>query len=1827
MSHTQAQQMVQEAVTQLHTACGQLLARHRDAGTDDGLMNRLTMAGRVTSESMNQLLTASKQASLLTEDFSDLAQQAEVLAQHCSVLMSQKADSAAIQAAYSGVAGAAGRMKSQAVVLASRSDDELKNKLVRAARGLADQTTNLYHAVKETSANPRNFQAQTALAREAGLLQGVAEEMASTCSREAAMFTLRHNAKMSAAMSLALASKARLAPTRDEQTRQNLLQSAQRVSQMSSQLIGSIGSSSNDPLSSATQATLVGQGKELASAGSALIAVSKRSGGNVSDIVKRNDLLKCAEELQGSLKDLLGASEACEDFAGGKEAKLAMQGLDALVADMDAAEMAAGTGAQIMSMHPGMQVAQLASLMEQCYHNFQNAKLQLEEGAFTNPEGVGLASLKYQKSLSGFVDVAKSMAAMERDKKIQREIVKEAKALVHDSMTHVNCAKRVSVSPGDAGLIQAMRGQGAKVTQDLNSVLDISRGLDLNVLDDAIRQIASAAQKTKQDFEPTKDFASYRGDILEQIDAAVSAIENVANAGESNLRALPQTLPVIIHALEELITAVRGCASTVKDPEQRPDLLRSGVQMATGGVLVLQAVKMIAGGGGSGQLENARDRVNAAAESLTNAANPGKVALEEAVERVRNALSMLSVGGHADSFSKTPLQDVSEGARSLGASTSILLTDVLADPTQFAKVAQDIAKAMEEVVNGSRIAADPSATEYSFAAKRMLAECDTLLNEKDFTKIVGASRTIGLKATEVTTLLKADTSDVGKQLKPVAKHLAASSLDVYRQVQAVARRTPGAAEALAASVGRLQQILQEFHSRSTTGKVSNPALTKKLLDNTQGVAASTEDLLVKSLHVSTNPKDAIATNDLYRTANGVSKGIQELMSSVSEMAPGAQETAQATQKIQGSIQKLQVLSLNAIGGRMARSNANKGTCQEKVILDAKNLTTEVQKLVKNTMENQDQIGPSAAVVAETLGSLVQSTEALASTGTTAQQQASTVDMSKGAADSVLQLILAVRNAAGNPYDEEALNNMSGASQTVRNAVSEIVMGLQGDFVAQQECEQSIELARACQSAIKKGPAARVPYHVIRKDINTGAIDLLTALNNLTQLASTNPDQLGMGSKEVADLIGPLVRNVTKAASTTTEAGAGDEIIRSAGEAVALIISTMEASKALAGDRQNPALQGKVSQEMNKTAQVVVALQESVKKADMSEKRLEEALQKIRATAASLESAGLMSSAGQFEMDLDPSKTLADHHTDLMGNTKTLRGACSEVFLGASGSLDALAQSALKMANMMDGLGNVSKCNAAMVSDSFSQQAVLHGAKAITIACQQLLLAAKDTNSRPNDPKAEKILTISNKAADEAIAQLVDVANKSSADIVENIKKIDAAKGKITNGYTDFSKPTYTGNNKANPPDIVLHCRSVAKMSAQVVASISSNSDMTIEAVENIATYIINLFADSRGCTRLTSDAKVGQALQLSVRDVAQVSLALLDTVKQFRSDKPETHNQVSQMSNRLADTIMTVVDATRKLPGAEGLELEENDLESVALKELDSVSKKIAQATQRLLDMQKPREGVDLASHEIHVALLQAAHAVGQAATILIQSATAAQKELIQLGRANKAPSPYKKDPAWAQGLISAAHEVAGTVEDLVVCSNKSVEGGGEEGVVAAVRMVGGATARLVNASRVKVDPNSQSQKRLETAAKGVVSFSLIYFFLFFSFLSFAFLFIYLDVLFSSSFPLKTDQMHQGVGRRCQIGYRSQGGRKEGTGLQGSRCEEGLGIASPNRDCQVGNGIGECSSSYVQDQERAIQKITFNLILINQFCTKRREKREMVITFDFIYVKEEKEWF
>ena len=114
--------------------------------------------------------------------------------------------------------------------------------------------------------------------------------------------------------------------------------------------------------------------------------------------------------------------------------------------------------------------------------------------------------------------------------------------------------------------------------------------------------------------------------------------------------------------------------------------------------------------------------------------------------------------------------------------------------------------------------------------------------------------------------------------------------------------------------------------------------------------------------------------------------------------------------------------------------------------------------------------------------------------------------------------------------------------------------------------------------------------------------------------------------------------------------------------------------------------------------------------------------------------------------------------------------------------------------------------------------------------------------------------------------------------------------------------------------------------------------------------------------------------------------------------------------------------------------------------------------------------------------------AITQSTATLVKAAAQAQEERVAKGRQHEGPM-YKADPAWAEGLISAAKAVAAATQKLVMVANDVAEGrteGAEEALIVAARAVSAATAQLVAATASKSDPNSSTQAGLNAAAKAV---------------------------------------------------------------------------------------------------------------------------------------------
>lgn len=244
---------------------------------------------------------------------------------------------------------------------------------------------------------------------------------------------------------------------------------------------------------------------------------------------------------------------------------------------------------------------------------------------------------------------------------------------------------------------------------------------------------------------------------------------------------------------------------------------------------------------------------------------------------------------------------------------------------------------------------------------------------------------------------------------------------------------------------------------------------------------------------------------------------------------------------------------------------------------------------------------------------------------------------------------------------------------------------------------------------------------------------------------------------------------------------------------------------------------------------------------------------------------------------------------------------------------------------------------------------------------------------------------------------------------------------------------------------------------------------------------------------MARDDKDSQAINQAAAQVAQTMCQLLETGKLNRQDDA-TQPKLEQSSGTVTNAINSLVEALKKLPGAESVQLEDskNDLDKVAEDELKRCADIISQAAATLLAYKPPprekKVGV-LDQIDINEAIVKAAQAIASATGSLVTNAYEAQRERVENKYKNPGKTRYVNDPTWANGLISASHSVAGSVQSLVRSANSAAEGKAEEeALVASARAVATATAHLVSASKAKSDPNSKAQQSLSTAAKSVAT-------------------------------------------------------------------------------------------------------------------------------------------
>lgn len=531
------------------------------------------------------------------------------------------------------------------------------------------------------------------------------------------------------------------------------------------------------------------------------------------------------------------------------------------------------------------------------------------------------------------------------------------------------------------------------------------------------------------------------------------------------------------------------------------------------------------------------------------------------------------------------------------------------------------------------------------------------------------------------------------------------------------------------------------------------------------------------------------------------------------------------------------------------------------------------------------------------------------------------------------------------------------------------------------------------------------------------------------------------------------------------------------------------------DQQNPndaRAKGKISDyfaELNKKSNHLVL---AVKRGAIGELECDKAIEAINQAANKLESAVLFSAAGQLtESKLE----FAEAQNAVTESLKALTLDASAFGSSVSGSQEEVGAAAVALAKSLVGLGKNTEEMASLLKDQQHQQDVLSQARVVLSAGSALVEAGK-ISFRKGDQ--ESIRTLQERAKDigRNVERLVEIMNRAAKESTRGKRLIARDATNVLELPDKYEDMAAKGTVEAE--DVVIAARKLDTANARLVAAYGTHDqEQMVEASAAVREAAVALFATGKLASGLAKKPEPQKALKESLGAVAGAVSHFLSTTANSIESKTDKGAVLSQAADGARAAMAgALIRAVNQLPGGEGLKFAEDtaeDLESVAEKELLAAARAIENAAKSLTTLTRRTEtdysnaAIRIGDDQINEAILAAARKITASTARLIKAAARAQAERREV--AAEGGARYHADPAWANGLISAAKEVAGTTQALVVAANRAVAGEEKDEVelVATARAVAAATAQLTTASKVKaVNPDGATQTELEDAAKQV---------------------------------------------------------------------------------------------------------------------------------------------
>lgn len=202
-------------------------------------------------------------------------------------------------------------------------------------------------------------------------------------------------------------------------------------------------------------------------------------------------------------------------------------------------------------------------------------------------------------------------------------------------------------------------------------------------------------------------------------------------------------------------------------------------------------------------------------------------------------------------------------------------------------------------------------------------------------------------------------------------------------------------------------------------------------------------MVMSAKQLAVNPRDPHVYQNYSSQSHGISEALKHLVGSIKDSAPGQKESDYAVEQVDRCMHELDRASLAAVSQSLPpRTDNSLEGFQDNLLNSAKQILELLDPLRTAGRNQPEKVGHLVTSIASYAEPMTQGAIGAASKTVNSRQQMAILDQSKTVTESALQMLMAAKEAGGNPKNVQAQQALEENVEGTRECLLELIQTIE-----------------------------------------------------------------------------------------------------------------------------------------------------------------------------------------------------------------------------------------------------------------------------------------------------------------------------------------------------------------------------------------------------------------------------------------------------------------------------------------------------------------------------------------------------------------------------------------------------------------------------------------------------------------------------------------------------------------------------------------------------------------------------------------------------------------